>query len=448
MDYVCKKKEGFYPFYLKEIDGEYFLYNVITNGIFKLDREEYDIVTKNVDINEEKYADKKKIFEEKFIIITSKNREHLEAIYERVAKKKRRMNATGLTLMISQECNMRCKYCYGEGGEYSNRGMMKLDTALKAVDYLVSHTEEKLLNICFFGGEPLLNFELIKKVIAYTKELEKEGDRKFTYCMTTNATLFNEEIEIFIKKNKISITVSLDGNKETNDLNRFYANKKSAYNDAVTKIQNIKDHITVRATIAPPDLDIFKNITYIIQELDVRRVAWAEADNLLTDHDYDILFDKTLPLLNEMKKLIADGNYQEVRKYHTFIELLKKLNSDGLRSKGCGSGTNLIAVDIDGKIYPCHRFVGINDTVLGNVELDETAKTDFYSNASLTNFEYCRDCVARGICGGGCINENYYAGGNINTPSEKHCKYRRALFDKVLDIYITLTDDEKIQLLS
>lgn len=447
MNAKCNNKDGFYPHYIKRVDENFYLYNVITNGIFLLEQQEYDILISDTRIEDIQNDDIKKFLEDNFIIITEENKKYLEKLYQKAVLKKKSMNATSLTLMISQACNLRCKYCYGDGGEYSNMGYMTYEVAKNAVDFFVSNTEEQKLNICFFGGEPLLNFELIKKVVEYAANIGKMNNREFTYSMTTNATLITPEIEQFIKENKFSVTVSMDGTRRTNDANRYYANKIGAYNDINSKTVNLKNNITVRATVAPPNLDVDENLKHIIEDLKYKRVAWAEADNLLSGLDYEILCEFTMKLYDRLEKMIKDGNIKEVKKYHSFINILKKFNHDGIRSKGCGSGTNMMAVDIDGKIYPCHRFVGLDEAVLGNVSCREITNTEFYSQVELSKFEKCKTCLARSVCGGGCINENYFASGYINEPSENHCKFRVKTVDRLLELFIHMSEEEKKLLL-
>lgn len=443
MNIADSNKEVFYPHYIKKVDDNYYLYNVITNGIFMIDQQEYDVLVGNTSLDEAD-DDIKKRFIDNFIIVTEENKKILEEMYQKVVSNKKSLNASSLTLMVSQACNLRCKYCYGDGGEYSNKGLMTYKVAKDAVDYFVSSTDEKKLSICFFGGEPLLNFELIKKIVEYTNEMQ---DRQFSYSMTTNATLITPEIEEFIKKYRFYITVSMDGTKTTNDANRYYANRKGAYDDINSKTVNLRNNITVRATVAPPNLDVYENMKHIIEDLKYRSVAWAEADNLLSEEDYQSALDSTIKLYDFLEKKIKEGDVKEVKKYHSFINTLSKFDHDGIRSKGCGSGTNMMAVDIDGKIYPCHRFVGLKDSVLGDVSSNEMGNEDFYSKVDLEKFEKCDTCLAHSICGGGCINENYYANGYINEPSDKHCKFKVKTVDRLLELYIRMSEEDKQQLL-
>ena len=442
------KAGKYYPYTIKNIDNAYYFYNIVTNAVFLMDDRAYNILVKNHNPEDEAYVDTIKFFEDNFILVTPENDKNLEKIYSNIVKNKKSLNATALTLMISQECNLRCKYCYGKDGEYSNKGKMDFSIAKKAIDYFISKAPSDKLNICFFGGEPLLNFELIKEVVDYVRQIEKMTDKKFTFCMTTNATLINQEIRTFIKKNRISITVSIDGTKDMNDANRFYANKHGIYDDIKKNTSNLNTYMLARATMSPPNLDVLKSVKHLVEEFDFKRVAWAEADNLLSEEDYKLVEKSTLMLIDNLELLIKEGKYELVKKYHSFINMLQKFNSDGIRSKGCGAGSNLMAVDIDGKIYPCHRFVGIESAIIGDVNDYEKENADFYSVIDLENFEKCRSCIAKSICGGGCISENYYATDRINEPSDKHCKFKIEIVDRMLDVYIRLDDISKKKLFS
>ncbi len=201
-----------------------------------------------------------------------------------------------------------------------------------------------------------------------------------------------------------------------------------------------------RATMAPPNLAVSESVNHLVDEFGFESVAWAEADNLLAEKDYEYIKDSTFALIDYMEELIKDKQYKKVTKYHSFLDLLRNFDSDGIRSKGCGAGSNMMAVDINGKIYPCHRFVGIEASIIGNVYSKGIENEDFYSNVDLNNFEKCQLCIAKSICGGGCINENYYASGNITEPSEKSCTFKIEIVNRVLDVYIQLNEEDKRQL--
>ncbi|MEF9959806.1 MAG: radical SAM protein [Niameybacter sp.] len=142
--------------------------------------------------------------------------------------------------MIAQECNLKCKYCYGEGGEYQERGKMTNDIAIKSVDFLIENTKQKELLIIFFGGEPLMNFDLIKVVVEYCKAKEKYTDKKFRFSMTTNGTLINDKIEEYIRENNIFVQISIDGRKEVNDINRFNSSGEGIFDKVIARTHNLR----------------------------------------------------------------------------------------------------------------------------------------------------------------------------------------------------------------
>lgn len=437
------KKDRYYPYLVKNINGDYYLYNITTNAIFLMDEIAYKLLVEEEDPQGQEYEETLKFLEDNFVLVTPENDNKLKDIYTRVVNNKKALNSTGLTLMITQQCNLRCKYCYGKDGEYSNKGIMDFSVAKRAVDFFVNQAPSDALGICFFGGEPLINFDLIKEVITYIRSIENSTTKRFTFAMTTNGTLINKEIRKFIEDNKISLTISIDGTQEMNDVNRYYANKKGIYDDIKSNIKDINTYTIARATIAPPNYDVTTSINHLAERFEFNSIAWAEADNLLSDSDYEKVKKSTLELIDILEEYINKGQYEIVKKYHTFLNMLSKFNSDGLRSKGCGAGSNLMAVDIDGKIYPCHRFVGLEEFVMGNVVDNRLVEKDFYSIIDLNNFEKCQSCLAKSICGGGCINENYYATESINIPSEKHCKFRIDIVNRMLEVYIQLSDQQK-----
>ena len=197
---IYDNKEEYYPFVIKKIHDKFFLYNLVTNGIFLLDDDAYNVFIKKDNLYKKKYEKLLCFLKENFILKTKENNEKLDKIYKDISNKKKTFAPTGLTLMVSQECNLKCKYCYGDGGEYCNRGKMDFSTAKKAINYLIKIAPTNKIGICFFGGEPLMNLKLIKDVLNYTKELKKTINKQFHFSMTTNGTLVTQEIKNIIKK--------------------------------------------------------------------------------------------------------------------------------------------------------------------------------------------------------------------------------------------------------
>lgn len=443
---IYPKNEKYYPNVIKQINGEFYLYNLITNGIFKINKEVSNIIHYNKNINIEKDKDIKTFLENNYILRNKKNDDKLNSIYDKKLNSKFKFEPSGLTLMVSQECNLRCKYCYGEGGEYNNKGKMTFEIAKKAIDYFVKVSKVDKVGICFFGGEPLTNFVLIKEIIDYTKSIENYINKKFHFSITTNGTLLTNKIKKFLLDNNIFITISLDGTKEVTDSNRYYISKKGVYDVIKSNINKLDKKVVVRATIAPPNYDMKKSINHLVKDLKLNSVAWAVADNLLTEEDFYKISESYNKLLDELWNTIKLKKYNEVKKYSMFMNNLRKFSKDGIRIKCCGAANNMIAIDINGDVYPCHRFVGLKRYVLTNVDSNTKFNEKIFSKMDLKNFDKCKYCIARNICGGACINENVYANLSINKPSEKHCNFTKKMVEKLFEIYISLTEEDKLNL--
>lgn len=446
MSLNLRLEDKFFPYKIKNVNGINYFYNILTNAIFEMDNDSEKVFVQNKDIEE--YPELKKFCENNFILKTEDNIKRIEEVYKKSVYKKCSSKIKGMTLMVSQRCNLRCRYCYGDEGEYKNQGEMELEIAIKALKMLLKETDEKDIFICFFGGEPLMNYELIRDFVSY---LEKNSnfDRNIHYSMTTNLTLLNSEIKNFINDKNIKLTVSLDGDKNSNDLNRFYKNGTGIYDKVVKNINELEKNVLVRSTICPNNLDINKSVRHLTETLGFSRVAWAEADNLLSEEDYKIMADSYIGLIDYIDELIKACKYDEVKKYHMFCNILKRFSKDGMRVKGCGAGNNMFTVDIDGKMYPCHRFVGLTDFVIGDINKEKyDSDKEFLTGWDLANFSECSTCIARNSCGGGCVNQNYYSTGSIKKHSEANCIYIRTIHERILESYISLDDEAKRALIS
>jgi uncharacterized protein len=204
--------------------------------------------------------------------------------------------------------------------------------------------------------------------------------------------------------------------------------------------------LTARATITPQNLDLLHSVDHLI-DAGFRRVAWAPALNLLSNEDIVKMSESQKEIVLKVEKCIEKGDYNRARKYQTIIDMLKKINSDGLRTKGCGAGSNMMAVNIEGSIYPCHRFVGNEFMSLGNINLEESCKNDyFYNNVELKGFEKCTSCIAKNICAGGCVNENFEENHDIRVAPDKHCNYYINVAKEVIKLYIRLDENSKEKL--
>ncbi|WP_273326184.1 PapB family radical SAM/SPASM ranthipeptide maturase [Vallitalea guaymasensis] len=438
---VKDTKISFYPHEIINEGDKFYYYNAVTSSLYEMDEVTIKILNNDIDdIIDSAYEDNMNFMKQNFIVRTEENEVTLDEIYNKVAVSSLIFNPNQLILMVSQECNLRCSYCYGGDGEYNLRGKMKYEVAKKAVDYFVSHSKKDKLNICFFGGEPLLNFDLIKKIVAYTKELENELNREFTFSMTTNGTVINKEIERFIIEHDFSVTISIDGDSTAHNSNRFYGNKKGCYDDVIKNTAGLRemDKLSARATLTSNNTNVFNILDHLI-DLGFNKVTWSPAMNMMTKKDMGELIDSQKKVISKVGELINAGNVEEAKKYSQIIKLFKKIHKDGIRLKACGTGTNMIAVGIEGDIYPCHRFVGISPIKIGNIFNDTPCSNpQFYKSIDVREMEECHNCISRNICLGGCPQVTYEANHNKNIPKETLCDYNRETLIQIIRTYINI----------
>lgn len=440
----------FYPYEIIGSDGKQYLFNAMTSGIFELDDLSHRIMTGSP-IKEADRAEAEEtiaFMKSNFIIKTPENEDKLNLIYSKVLSGKNKMTPRSLMLMVSQECNLRCTYCYGVNGEYNHKGIMSIETAKKAIDCFIENSAAEKLNICFFGGEPLIKFDMIKDLVAYAKEQGEANHKTIGFSMTTNATLISPEVEKFIMDHKIYTTISIDGNELVQNTNRYYANKKGCYADVIQNTENLRktNLLSARATISRDNVDVYHHVNHLI-DVGFKRVSWALALNLLEETDVWEIVGHQKRLIAQVKTLIDQNEIEQAKKYGSVIDMLSKLYSDGIRTKGCGAGNNIMTVNIDGNIYPCHRFVGNDEAKLGNIDnFDQCGNEPFYANVGLNEFEKCQSCFAKNTCAGGCINENFEYTGAINDVPEARCIYFREVSRAVIELYITLNEDQKEKL--
>ncbi len=351
---------------------------------------------------------------------------------------------SAISLLIVQNCNLRCTYCYGEDGQYQDSGIMDVETAIKAVDFLVSHSISQGVSICFFGGEPLLNFEVIRQVVLYCHENKAKFGKNIGFSMTTNGTLINEEIEKFIIDNKISVQISLDGDRDTQNKNRFDKSGHGSYDIVTMRTKNlrVKGLLGVRATVTPYNMKI-KEIYRHLDSLGFRKIIISPAFNMMKGNDFLVLAEKYIEWYKDIENEMKQNNFSYVKKAKLFRQQMKKINNAVTRSSSCGVGKNLVAVDIHGNIYPCQRFVSLKDYIIGNVRDGLNKRTDFLKTVNSNNNIKCSTCWIRNLCVSGCPFCNLIDTGDMHIQSNDCCEYEKKVFYALIEIYLRLTDEEK-----
>lgn len=355
---------------------------------------------------------------------------------------------TSIVLQIANDCNLNCKYCYGDGGSYGRkRELMRIETAKKAIDLMVSNSnDETELIVIFFGGEPLLNFEVIKAAVKYCKEIESISSKHFHYSMTTNGTILTDEIYNFIKDNRISVMISMDGGKELQDKHRCYEDGSGSFDTIIKNIPKFKDsqggYLTARATVCRTDFN-FKKI-----KNDLLSLGFSNAVTSIVDvSEQSKLFiggEYTVKVLEEYNRLAEDyvqcmldaRPFSNALFEHTFKSLYFKT----LRIRSCNAGNNGIAIGTDEKIYPCHRFMGMPEYSIGDLVAGiDDDKCEYYRKSNIFTKEGCNDCWARYLCSGGCSHTSACHDGLFHSP-DCYCNIYRGLYEIILYTYWKLKE--------
>jgi uncharacterized protein len=337
-----------------------------------------------------------------------------------------------LCLHICHDCNLRCRYCFADEGAYhSAREFMSEETAKKAIDFLIANSgNRKILEVDFFGGEPLMCLQTIKNVVAYARgEAEKAG-KKFLFTTTTNALLLDDDAIDFFNREMENVVLSLDGRKEVHDAIRKTKNGKGSF-DLV--IENIKKFVRsrggksyyVRGTFTAKNLDFSKDVIFLAES----GFDSISMEPVVTDIDDLEIKSEHIPTVLKEYENLCDKYLEKFDNGEGFNFFHFNVDLDGgvcLQKKvsACGAGNEYFSVTPNGDIYPCHQFAGDKNFLMGNVydgKLDKNIREKF-ANSCLFTREECGDCFAKFICSGGCSANNYHFEGDINKPYKVTCE--------------------------
>lgn len=360
-------------------------------------------------------------------------------IYEKYVDdlyKNRETVVKALCLHIAHDCNLSCRYCFAQEGEYhGKRSLMSLETGKKALDFLVASSGSRVnLEVDFFGGEPLMNWMVVKDLVAYGRSLEKPCNKKFRFTLTTNGVLLNDDILEFVNKEMANLVISIDGRKEVHDRMRPFAGGQGSYDKVVSKglkaaESRKQDNYYVRGTFTHENLDFSQDVLHLadlgFKQISVEPVVAQPTDSYaITEDDIPRLKEEYDKLAAEMLKRRREG--RGFNFFHFMIDLqggpcvIKRLS-------GCGSGTEYLAVTPWGDLYPCHQFVGNEKFLLGNVETGIARKDicDEFKGCNVYAKEKCRKCFAKFYCSGGCAANSYNFHGSINDAYDIGCELQR-----------------------
>ncbi|NLY72863.1 MAG: thioether cross-link-forming SCIFF peptide maturase [Tissierellia bacterium] len=350
-----------------------------------------------------------------------------------------------LCLHVAHTCNLNCDYCFASQGNYKgDRALMSPEVGKRALDFLVENSGSiRNLEVDFFGGEPLMNWEVVKELVAYGRELEKVHGKNFRFTLTTNGMLVDDEVIEFSNKEMHNVVMSLDGRKPIHDSLRKTVNGRGSYDTIVPKFQDFAEkrgdrEYYVRGTYTHQNVDFTEDILHMADlgftELSMEPVVCDPADPYaLTEEDLPILFDQYEILAKEMISRKKEG--RGFNFYHYMIDLAKGPCLQK-RMAGCGAGTEYLAVTPWGDLYPCHQFVGDEAFLMGSVFdgiKNKRLREDFKTTNTYSRSE-CRDCWAKFYCAGGCFANSHHAGGSIKDIYEYGCK----LFKKRMECAIMI----------
>lgn len=361
-----------------------------------------------------------------------------------------------MTLLLTQSCNLNCVYCYGDGGKYGSSGNMEENTAFQAVDWMLEQSRKiQKLYIGFFGGEPFLNFSLMKAVVEYAEKRMQKMGKQVVFYTTTNATLLDDEKIAFMKEHQIQVMISFDGPREIQDAQRPYVNGAGTFDSTVPKIRKLlavlpetPGHAVILSNTDP------QYIKNALQEIGFTQISimpvsqslfQGKPGNTNSDRDTRVLLQALEQEAEAWMRLARNRDGSALKSLKDRSQLYQGLISllhNTKRHHACEAGLGLVGVSWTGDIYLCHRFVGQDEYKLGSV-FAHGLNREKYQKSPTTGNGKCTTCFARYYCAGGCKHDNAGSCGSISEPSEDACRLRCRELELAATIIGRLEDEDK-----
>lgn len=402
-----------------------------------------DILKENYTEEEikEAYADILELYDNKLLYSDDVYGDYSKTVVESPIK--------AMCLHISHDCNLRCKYCFASTGDFGKgRKLMPFEVGKAAIDFLLEKSVgRENLEVDFFGGEPLMNFDVVKQIVEYARSKEEEYHKNFRFTITTNGMLLDDDTIDYINKEMYNVVLSIDGRKEVNDRMRVRVDGSGCYDRILPKFKKLVDgrgdkEYYVRGTYTKYNLDFSEDVMHLYEagfdEISVEPVIESpEESYAITEEDLDQIYAEYDKLVDRIGAIRKNGKH--INFFHFMIDLdqgpcvIKRL-------RGCGSGNEYVSITPDGDIYPCHQFVGHDEYKMGNIE-EGTFNNDIkkeFAGCHVYSKPACQECWARFYCSGGCNANNFVFNGDIHKAYELSCKIQRkriecAILMKVLE---------------
>ncbi len=432
-------------------DDEYFVLDVETGSIHILDKQAYDEISRLADF--EKTADIDKELSGRSDTLALEIKELIKSglLFSQPQKEEQKSTniIKAMCLHLAHDCNLRCGYCFAKGNAFGGkRELMSADTAKAAIDFLVNVSgTRRNLEIDFFGGEPLLNFEVLKSTVSYSRSLESKFNKNFRFTVTTNGYKVTDEMKEYLKRNMNNIVVSIDGREHVHDAVRVTAGGKGSYAKVVKNAQELlldrQSEYYVRGTFTADNLDFSNDVLHLANlgfyGVSIEPVV-TKGENAIREEHLGKMFAEYERLAKEYVKR------KKSEKEFVFFHFMVDLNAGPCRQKrirGCGAGTEYIAVAPSGDIYPCHQFVGRPEFLMGNVRktglCQNVAKR--FDDCNIDNLQKCAQCWAKYYCSGGCAAANLNINGDLYEPYEIGCAMQKKRLELAIGMAAKETEE-------